>query len=55
MKKDNYMKPARRTVKLQHRMQILAGSYKSIETKNGSDNDDPVYDKNSIGNIWDAN
>ena len=40
---------------LQHRQQILAGSYAGIQTKNSSDDDDPDYDGNSWGNIWDAN
>ena len=54
MKKKNYMKPATTVVQLQHRQQILAGSYIGIQTTS-SDNNGPDYDGNSIGIIWDAN
>ena len=55
MKKKDYMKPAIRTVQLQHRHQILAGSYKGVQSKNSSDEDNPVYDSSSSSSIWDAN
>lgn len=44
-----------RTVKLQHRHQILTGSpYTSIQSSS-VDNDDPDYDSSSSDSIWDAN
>lgn len=56
MKKKEYQKPTMRTVKLQHRHQILTGSpYTSIQSRNSVDNDDPAYDSSSSGSIWDAN
>ena len=55
MKKKEYMKPAMRTVQTRNRQQILTGS-RTIQVKNSSyDNDDPSYDGNSSGSIWDAN
>ena len=57
MKKINYMKPATKVVQLQHRQQILAGSYTGIQSTNSTDSDNPDYDGNSSGSIsiWDAN
>lgn len=55
MKKKNYMKPATTVVQLQHSQHILAGSYAGIQSKNSSDDDNPDYDGNSSGSIWDAN
>ena len=55
MKKKNYMKPATKVVQLQHRQHILSGSYTGIQSKNSTDDDDPGYDGNSSGSIWDAN
>ena len=56
MIKKDYMKPTMKVVQLRHRQQILAGSYAGIQSKNSSDDDDdPIYDGNSSGSIWDAN
>ena len=55
MKKKNYMKPATKVVQLQHSQHILAGSYTGVQSKNGSDNDNPGYDGNSSIDIEDAN
>ena len=55
MKKKNYMKPATKVVQLQHRQQILAGSYTGIQSTNSTDSDNPDYDGNSSGSLWDAN
>lgn len=55
MIKKDYMKPSLKVVQLQHRQHILAGSYTGIQSKNSTDNDDPGYDGNSSGSIWDAN
>ena len=52
MKKKDYMKPTMRIVQLQYRHQILVGSYASIQ---GSTVDDPIFDGNGSGSIWDAN
>ena len=55
MKNKNYMKPATKVVQLQHSQQILAGSYTGIQSTNSTDDDNPDYDGNSSGSIWDAN
>ena len=55
MKKKNYMKPTLKVVQLQHRQRILANSYAGIQSKNSTDDDNPDYDGNSSGSIWDAN
>ena len=55
MIKKDYMKPTMKVVQLQHRQHILAGSYTGIKTTNSSDSDNPGYDGNSSGSIWDAN
>lgn len=55
MKKKNYMKPATKVVQLQHSQHILAGSYAGIQSTNSTDDDNPVYDGNSSGSMWDAN
>ena len=56
MIKKEYMKPATTVVQLQHSQQILTGSpYTSIQSKNSTDDDNPDYDGNSWGSIWDAN
>ena len=56
MKKKNYMKPSLKVVRLQHSQHILAGSYTDIQSKNSTDDDDdPDYDGDSSGNLWDAN
>ena len=60
MKKKEYMEPTVTVVQLQHRQQLLAGSYTDIRSKNSTDDDDddyPDYDGNSSGSIsiWDAN
>ena len=56
MKKKDYMKPTMKVVKLQHRHQILAVSYKGIKSKNSVDDEDnPIYDDSTKGSIWDAN
>ena len=54
MKKKNYMKPATKVVQLQHSQHILAGSYTGIQTTS-YDGDDPDYDGENTGSIWDAN
>jgi hypothetical protein len=53
MKKQEYIKPTLKVVKLQHRQQILAGSYAGIQSKNSSDDDNPGYDGSSSGDLWD--
>ena len=55
MKKKEYMEPTVTVVQLQHRQHILSGSYTGIQSKNSTDDDDPGYDGNSSGSIWDAN
>ena len=55
MIKKDYMKPSLKVVQLQHSQQILAGSYAGIQSKNSTDEDNPDYDGNSSGSIWDAN
>ena len=55
MIKKDYMKPTVTVVQLQHRQHILAGSYAGIQSKNSTDDDNPDYDGNSSGSIWDAN
>ena len=55
MIKKEYMKPATTVVQLQHSQHILAGSYAGIQSKNSTDDDNPDYDGNSSGSIWDAN
>jgi len=55
MIKKEYMKPATKVVQLQHSQHILAGSYAGIQSKNSFDDDNPDYDGNSSGSIWDAN
>ena len=55
MIKKDYMKPSLKVVQLQHRQQILAGSYAGIQSKNRTDDDNPDYDGNSSGSIGDAN
>ena len=55
MKKKNYMKPTVKVVQLQHSQHILAGSYAGIQSTNSTDDDNPDYDGDSWGNIWDAN
>lgn len=42
-------------VQLQYSQQILAWSYTDVQSKNGKDNDNPDYNGNGSGNIWDAN
>ena len=54
MIKKDYMKPSLKVVQLQ-RQHILAGSYAGIQSKNSTDDDNPDYDGNSWGSIWDAN
>ena len=54
MIKKDYVKPTMKVVQLQHRQHILAGSYTSIQTTS-TDDDNPGYDGNSSGSIWDAN
>ena len=49
------MEPTRCVIQLQHSQQLLAGSYTDVQSKNGSDNDDPGYDGSSSGDLWDAN
>ena len=51
--KQEYMKPSLKVVQLQHSQHILAGSYAGIETTNNKDTDNPVYDGNSSGSLWD--
>ena len=55
MIKKEYRKPATTVVQLQHSLHILAGSYAGIQSKNSTDDDDPGYDGDSSGSIWDAN
>ena len=55
MIKKEYMKPTVTVIQLQHSQQILAGSYTGIQSTNSSDSDNPDYDGNSSGSIWDAN
>ena len=55
MKKQEYIKPTMTVVQLQHSQQILAGSYTGVQSKNGSDDDNPGYDGNGSGDLWDAN
>lgn len=55
MIKKDYMKPTLTVVQLLHSLQLLAGSYTDILSTNGSDTDDPNYDGDSSGDIWDAN
>ncbi len=54
MIKKDYMKPATTVVQLQHSQHILAGSYTGIQSKS-TDDDDPDYDGENSGSIWDAN
>ena len=54
MIKKEYMKPATTVVQLQHRQQILAGSYTDVHTTS-SDSDGPGYNGSSSGSLWDAN
>jgi hypothetical protein len=53
--KQEYMEPTVTVVQLQHRQHILAESYTGIQSKNSTDDDNPDYDGNSWGSIWDAN
>lgn len=55
MKKQEYIKPTMTVVQLQHSQHILAGSYTGIQSANSTDTDNPGYDGENTGNIWDAN
>ena len=53
MIKKDYMKPTMRVVQLQYRQNILIASAGIQATSD--DDDNPIYDGNSSGSIWDAN
>lgn len=54
MKKQEYIKPSLKVVRLQHSQHILTGSsYTGIQSKNSTDNDNPGYDGSSSADIWD--
>ena len=55
MKKKEYMKPEMTVFEADFEELLLAGSYTGIQSKNSTDDDDPDYDGNSSGSIWDAN
>ena len=55
MKKQEYQKPVMEVIEADIEQQILAGSYTGIQSKNSTDDDNPDYDGNSSGSIWDAN
>lgn len=44
-----------RVVKIQHHSIICASPYDRIQSKNSSDDDNPIYDGTSSSSIWDAN
>lgn len=53
LSKQEYMKPSLKVVQMQHSQQILAGSYTGIQTTNSSDTDNPDYDGDTSGDLWD--
>jgi len=54
MIKKEYMKPTMSVVKIQHHS-IICTSRGIQSTNNSSDSDNPVYNNNKKGGIWDAN